>query len=78
MALTLQSLEDLFEATQAGLAHTVEREAAFALAEVGRSVRAAGAEYIRFAENILHHEVRALRRARSDDHLYRHTHRRPF
>lgn len=61
MALTLQSLEDLFEAIQAGLTHAVQREAAFALAEVGRSVRAAGAEDVCFAEHVLHHEVGSLK-----------------
>lgn len=67
MTLTLESLQDLFEATQAGLTHAVQRESASALSEVGRSVRAGGAENVRFTEHVLHHEVGALRRTR-DDH----------
>lgn len=61
MTLTLQSLENLFETIQTRLAHAVQRRAAFALPEVGRSVRAGGVENIRFAEHVLDHEVRTLR-----------------
>lgn len=60
VSLCLEPLEDLFEAVQTGLAHSVQGIRPLGLPEVGRSAAAGGVEHVCFAVHILDHEVLTL------------------
>ena len=60
LSLCLESLEDLFEAIQAGLTHPIQRVRSLHLAEVGHSIAAFGVEDICLTVHILNHEVLPL------------------
>lgn len=60
MSLCLEPLENVLEAVQARLTHTVQRVGSLDLAEVGRSIAARGIEDICLAVHILDHEVLPL------------------
>lgn len=60
MSLSLEPLENLFEAIQARLPHSIQRIGTLDLAKVGRSAAPGGVENIGFAVHILDHEVLPL------------------
>lgn len=60
MSLSLEPLEDLFEAIQARLPHSIQRIGTLDLTEVGRSTAPTGVENVGFAVYILDHEVLPL------------------
>lgn len=60
VSLSLEALENLFEAIQARLPHSVQRIGTLDLTEVGRSAAPGGVENVGFAVHILDHEVLPL------------------
>lgn len=60
VSLRLEPLEDLFEAVQARLTHSVQRIGPLDLTEVGRSAAPGGVKNVGLAVYILDHEVLPL------------------